>query len=259
MFLGRFNLKSSLKGLASGSIEIHLKIFFKSLMNFKLLTLFSLVLSTAVFGAEVLAQAASLEKSYDLELSYANGLLAPKGVVLRDFPALDHRVWPNDGWLCQILGRDGMAIGSFKFSLPVTECRDQDNGKNGLEGGCAVMTAVEFNLSIPYFAQGTAVAVYDPQGGLNFTVDTAKFADMCGDGICAQNENYLVCTRDCRSGVKDGACDKVADGTCDADCNAIDDADCGVSRPAHILWIIPAIGLGVAGFVFWRKRRRVET
>jgi len=231
-------------------------------MNANILALILTVLAGG-FGVPVLAQtAAAADKSYNLELSYRSGQLVSKSITRENIAPLDHRVWPNDGWLCQVIGANGEILDSFKFSLPVVACRDQ-SGDSGLNGGCAAGDSADFNLNVPYYSNGAAVSVVDPNDSLSFTVDTIKFAELCGDNICAAGENYLSCAKDCRSGVKDGACDKIAEGVCDADCPAGDDADCKTgfgSGQDYIFLIILAVvsTIGIAGFIFWRKRSRSE-
>lgn len=59
--------------------------------------------------------------------------------------------------------------------------------------------------------------------------ETLKFCPnecTCGNGICEPEENYVKCQRDCKSGQKDGVCDKMADSLCDPDCSAEEDTDC---------------------------------
>lgn len=251
-------------------------------MKIKILTLFLLIPFIVGIGGLALGQgeampdakavapvqvaanqaAAATEKSYNLGLVYRNGRLSPKEIVLEDFAPRDHRVWPQDGWLCQMLAVDGAVIDAFNFSLPVVECRDQAGAQGGLEGGCAAGDAADFNLSVPYYANGAAVAVFDPDGNLAFTADTVKFADLCGDDVCEQNENYLTCAKDCRSGVRDGACDKVGDGTCDADCAGREDADCSIwpKLAAGYIWLVVLAAISVAiiiGFVIWRRKRSI--
>ena len=48
----------------------------------------------------------------------------------------------------------------------------------------------------------------------------------CGNGVCNESENYLLCSRDCKSGAADGVCDMVFDSVCDPDCGGQKDADC---------------------------------
>ena len=49
-----------------------------------------------------------------------------------------------------------------------------------------------------------------------------------GNNICEMNkgEYYKNCPEDCKSGSKDGYCDKVYDGKCDPDCKREEDPDC---------------------------------
>jgi hypothetical protein len=199
------------------------------------------------------------DKSYRLGLSYQDGVLNPKEIVLENSAPADHRIWPNIGWACKIADIDGKILGSFKFSLPLAVCRDADLAEGATSTGCAAGSTADFNLNIPYYERGAALAFYDQNGNFAFLVDTVKFAQLCGDGICESNENYSVCGQDCRSGVKDGVCDKVKDGVCDADCVAGQDFDCSEQIMAIGL-LLAALALvsaaAVFGFVFWRKKAK---
>jgi hypothetical protein len=48
----------------------------------------------------------------------------------------------------------------------------------------------------------------------------------CPSGLCDASENYESCPADCKSGGRDGYCDKVKDAVCDPDCARTDDEDC---------------------------------
>lgn len=184
-------------------------------------------------------------KSYNLNLSYNNGQLSAKGTTVENFRAPDYRVQPQDGWICDIVSSDGQPIYSFRFSIPVITCRDQPGAAGDLEGGCQEVAEKDFILSVPYYSNGAKIVVYSPEGNEVFSIDTVKFADLCGDNVCEAGENRLTCAEDCRSGVKDGVCDGVADGTCDADCSEKTDNDCSRGSQGVLIYSLIAAVLGL--------------
>ena len=48
----------------------------------------------------------------------------------------------------------------------------------------------------------------------------------CGNDLCDDGENYQSCPQDCKSGGRDGFCDKEKDAICDPDCARTEDDDC---------------------------------
>lgn len=48
----------------------------------------------------------------------------------------------------------------------------------------------------------------------------------CGNDLCDDGENYQSCPQDCKSGGRDGFCDKEKDAICDPDCARTEDEDC---------------------------------
>ena len=220
-----------------------------------------LIAALIMCGGVVLAQDAATQKSYNLELSYQNGGLGAKSIVLEDLPAPDRRVQPQGGWLCEIYSIENKVIASFKFLIPVTTCRDVSVDGDKWGGGCQTNQQTDFNLIAPYYPNAVSLAVYSPWGEQAFAVDTIKFADLCGDNVCEANENYLTCPGDCRSGVKDGVCDRVADGVCDADCPAKDDQDCpqGIKIGYIILSFFGAAALAsLVWLALWRAKNKKE-
>lgn len=209
-------------------------------------------LAAALFSAatgQTAAQNFSSQKSYNLSLAYDGKNLAAHEVVLEDFAPFDRRIKISSGWECRIIDVDGNIIESFKFALPAAACQNQN--------GCAKNTLAEFDLNVPYYPQGAAINIFDSDGNYALSIDTVKFAQLCGDKICEKNENRLNCAADCRSGIKDGVCDKIKDGVCDADC-VREDFDCpffpGKESGTALIFFLAAVSLAAAGFIFWKKR-----
>lgn len=48
----------------------------------------------------------------------------------------------------------------------------------------------------------------------------------CGNSLCDAGEDHKTCPGDCKSGERDGYCDKITDALCDPDCGRTEDEDC---------------------------------
>ena len=48
----------------------------------------------------------------------------------------------------------------------------------------------------------------------------------CGNDLCEDGENFHSCPHDCKTGGRDGFCDKEKDAICDPDCARTEDEDC---------------------------------
>lgn len=221
--------------------------------------LFLLAAFLAVFANPVFAQEADAQKSYDLKLNYSNRVLSLSEVGLKDFPPVNQIVPDGSGWHSRILTIDGDLIHAFDFAIPAIACHDQPDAASSTLAGCAGQDTADFVLNVPYYKNGASIEIRSPGGEQSFTVDTARFADLCGDNICEAGENHTVCGQDCRSGVKDGTCDGVKDGTCDFDCAAKSDSDCFTKDMFTVAYWAAALLLaavaGLSGFMIYKRRK----
>jgi|GEM_PF-2289079 len=132
---------------------------------------------------------------------------------------------PTGGWRYDVVTGQGEVIDHRFISVPL-DCHSANAADPKAKVTCTEKQQFGLSLEIPYDSTAKNINIYDPSQKLAAFVDVSGFANTCGDGVCDANENFNTCPRDCRSGVKDGFCDKVADGVCDPDCAAGQDADC---------------------------------
>lgn len=61
-------------------------------------------------------------------------------------------------------------------------------------------------IIFPYHKDGKTLNVYDSVKKLILTKDIGYLADMCGDGVCQNQESYADCPKDCPAAGQDGYC-----------------------------------------------------
>jgi|GEM_PF-1312323 putative hemolysin len=88
---------------------------------------------------------------------------------------------------------------------------------------------------------------------------------VCGDNICASDENFESCPGDCDVEKSDEYCDRTEDGKCDPDCEKGEDVDCYEKKWEWDLKIIAGVGvlillliLGVLFYLRFKTIRDVE-
>lgn len=169
----------------------------------------------------------------------------------------DRTVQPEEGFRCDVVSVHDEILNSFLFQIPNVVCSDNFGADGEMSGGCVEQNEGNFSLEIPYFPTGRNINIYDNGGRMVLLADISEFARLCGDGVCHANESFGTCPQDCKSGIRDGYCDKVGDGVCDSDCPMGEDVDCVTSSSIFpiILAIIALAVLAIMGFYVWQKVR----
>lgn len=194
------------------------------------------------------------EKSYLLAVDYKNGNYTVSEVSLLDAKAPDRGNQPETGFRCEIVSVNDEILDSFKFNNPNLQCSDSFG--TVAEGGCIEKEAGQFSMQMPYYETGSQINLYDSNDKMVLSVDISDYAKLCGDNVCEENENAGTCPSDCRSGVKDGVCDRVKDGTCDPDCAKSADPDCASAASyTYLIVIAVVLLLAVIGLIVWKKRK----
>jgi hypothetical protein len=194
------------------------------------------------------------EKSYLLAVDYKNGSYTTSEVSLLDAKAPDRGNQPETGFRCEIVSVSDEILDSFKLGNPSLQCSDSFGATE--EGGCIEKESGQFSMQLPYYETGSQINLYDADDKMVLSVDISDYAKLCGDNVCEENENSGTCPSDCRSGVKDGVCDRIKDGTCDPDCAKSADPDCaGAPSYTYLIVIAAVILLAVIGFIVWKKRK----
>jgi len=201
--------------------------------------------------------------NYDSGSGAANLL----GVTLvRGAANLDEQ--PTGGWRYDVVSAQGEILDHRFINVPIT-CAAANATDPKAPKTCQENSQFNLTLEIPYNSQAKNINIYDSGAKLVKYVDVFEFAQLCGDGICAANENFLTCPNDCRSGVKDSYCDKADDGVCDPDCTATTDSDCAkiaaMSGAANIpqkssWWLMPiliiaVIAIVIIAIIFIKKKK----
>lgn len=83
-------------------------------------------------------------------------------------------------------------------------------GNEGIEGESDEKPLENFTLYLPYYSDATEVIITDDTGTetLHENLSTFKLIapnkmkESCGDGICSDNENLLMCYSDCSASMK---------------------------------------------------------
>lgn len=202
-------------------------------------------------------------KVYFLSIDYDGKGLSLAEVSLVKRAAADYLNQSESGYRADVLSIDNRILYSFRFAFPDTMCTDEfdENGKI-ISGSCVKKENGNFSLEIPYFPNGKAVLITDPRGDFVLSADISGFAELCGDNICEEGENYSNCAKDCGSGTDDGYCDSISEGVCDPDCRDFRDPDCGdgmgagLSMKSLILAFLAVIFAGLLGYFAvknWKK------
>ena len=147
---------------------------------------------------------ASAEKYFMLDVNYFSGSLTFNSISLRE---IDKTIKYADksGFLIKTVSFEGPDITKIYYNI--------SENKNHL-------------IYVPYDKSAEKILVYSLANSIVMEIGVSSFADTCGNGVCEPYESYENCHKDCKSGSKDGFCDRVGDGTCDPDCSPKTDVDC---------------------------------
>lgn len=121
-------------------------------------------------------------------------------------------------------------------------------------------------VAVPYFPNLKWAYLYD--GNYNFLEkkEIAYLSQICGNGICQNDENYVTCPNDCKENGKDGYCSPGMEKT-DTDCFAkgefVNTTTFKNNSNIFILTIIIIIFLIIVllllfGYLFVRRKRNIN-
>jgi len=198
---------------------------------------------------------------YHLSVDYDNENYTIREVSLVRGIAPDWKAQPETGFRCDTVSFNDEILDSFMFSDPTILCADNFSEDGSIiSGGCEKQEKGNFSLEIPYYSDAKNINIYDEDERMIVFADVSNFAKRCGDGVCQENENYGICPADCRSGIRDGYCDRVTDGVCDSDCFSKEDPDCSIpfNWLPPILWIVAFIFLVFVIGYFWKKMKKSD-
>jgi hypothetical protein len=201
-------------------------------------------------------------KSFFMAVEFAKDQYTVNEVSVMNAEASDHKLQPETGFRCEVVSVSDEMLYSFRFAVPNVVCTDTFSADDSLLGGCQTTDSGGFSLLMPYFKTAKSINLYDQNDKMVAFADVSSFAQLCGDNICQENESAIMCPSDCRSGVKDGICDRQSDGVCDPDCASGADKDCAASASTNYVYIILIAVIlvlaGLVGYLIWRRRNGSE-
>lgn len=207
-----------------------------------------------------LRPAVPLDQSYITSLRYENGKLNLESLFVTNSTPVE---FAKGDYLGKILSFDGELLYAFRLDLPeeVYSFYSPDEADGGkMKHDIAKLDTQNFTFNIPYFKDGKTLEVSDLTGRVVDTISLSPFAEMCGDGICQEQENYLECSADCKI-ENDNLCLPYGDGVCDSDCPStgkMADDDCKASWSAWVsvsLVVLVASLLMLLGILFKHRSR----
>lgn len=164
-----------------------------------------------LFFIVLLAGIADAEKYFVLDVNHIRGSVAFNSINLRE---IDRAIKYDDksGFLIKVVSLDGSDMQKIYYNM--SENRN-------------------YVIYVPYEKNTVKILVYNPSNSVVMDLDVSSFAETCGNKNCEQYESYENCPQDCKSGAKDGFCDRVKDGFCDPDCAQEEDTDCAQNAASN--------------------------
>lgn len=208
---------------------------------------------------ELLA-AVPIDQSYIANINEDSGNLNLDRIYVTN--STSEEVIQKFNYLGRILSFDNQILLDFKIALPTQAIYDhspqEEASVNPNEAGSVAITRQNYTFNIPYFRNGKTFEMYNASGSKVDSIHLAPFAEMCGDGICQSQENYLECSADCKLENKDNLCLPYADNICDIDCPAfgrMSDVDCKGSIFVNISIGVTFAILLVLALIMLKKRK----
>jgi len=166
---------------------------------------------------EELLATVPLEKSYVTNINYLGGELSIEEVYVVNSTPLNTK--GESDYTGIVSDFEGKALEVFKLKLP-RNWYSFYNPAGDTKGHIAITPQIfEYTLNIPYFNTGALLELYDLENTKVEEIKLSPFAEVCGDNICQENENYLTCEQDCSLSEKDNVCLPYPDDNiCDPDC-----------------------------------------
>ena len=182
-------------------------------------------------SSKELLAAVPIDSSYIANIDSNDGSIDLDGIYVTNSTSEDLRSEAN--YLGRILSFDGRVLTTFKIFIATQHIYDKGlDDKESItsnEAGSLEIKRQNYTFNIPYFSNGRTLELYTLAGEKVDSISLAPLAQMCGDGVCQSQENYLECISDCPLNKKDNLCLPYSDNICDADCPSfgrISDVDC---------------------------------
>ena len=108
----------------------------------------------------------------------------------------------NNYYLIQIKKNDSLL---FQGKMPKKEIIIKESLMTNSSQQLEIKNLDDFELYLPYFENATTLLITEDSGKVALNVDLAlkklkmpELKNTCGDGICTDNENLLMCYSDCK-------------------------------------------------------------
>ena len=206
---------------------------------------------------ESLRPAIQLDQSYVVTLQYNEGKIDLKRLYVVNTSSPDF-IGETEDYAGRIMSFDGRKLSEFKMKLPKEWHSFYAPGESPSDSPPFKPKQIDYSFNMPYFKNAAALEIYSLNGSRLDSISLAPFAEMCGDGTCQPQENYLACSADCPMSKKDKICLPYQDGICDPDCALIGSASDGDCRIRLLIPALVTAALLVALFA-WLNLRRTRT
>jgi len=169
----------------------------------------SLLFIALLFAKEAFAQTQPIF-SVEIQLNYGQAKIGEvvNGQGYPSEPEKELEMGPNQYWL-QLISSSGQSLDLRKFSIdPRVSPRPPFPGEE--TGSVGNIQVDEFSkiIYLPYYQDAKLLLLFDANKNLLDQKDVSYLIPGCGDGVCGDKENYLICASDCPAGGKDGWCNK---------------------------------------------------
>lgn len=166
-----------------------------------------LIISQFIFFA---AQAESVKeiKVYAVPMNYDKGAVSFGEIFTRLAylpPAEPLAAGNTSQYLAELVSFKGQALENryFTFYLSAMPAVPLAGDK---PAGFIILEKTSQLVVLPYHKDGKTINIYNSAKKLILTKDVGYLADLCGDGICQDQESYVDCPKDCPAAGKDDYC-----------------------------------------------------
>ena len=166
----------------------------------------------------------------------------------------------------RIVSFQGKTLGNFfADGMQPILCIDGDSPEMN---GCRVLPEGKVYLEIPWFPNGAAAEIYDPEGKKILTIDLRSVAECNENAVCEGKEMKESCPSDCSNAVVPPT-DSSFGGTANQNgrnssgsVTGTNQSGRGASTASSTMWVLVVIGLfflALFGWFFFRRRRKQKT
>ncbi|MDP3899741.1 MAG: hypothetical protein Q8Q23_01530 [bacterium] len=186
--------------------------------------LFLITALASLLLINVSAVAAQSQQIYLIKISYQQGDVEIADVSIKQgfVPAPERLEEMNpDRYVVQLSSFSGEVLEERMFSIPLQVVSEPPKPGESviLEEEVRTLETTDHLVILSYHQDGKEIKLYNSdKSELLDETNISYLAQVCGDGVCQEHENYIECRNDCPTSV-------IADGVCD-DKIFFEDPDC---------------------------------